>query len=212
MRSIATTHPASYPAQYYRVASHWRRVDATLSATGSIGALGVLYLILATNAPIPMLAGYGAIFGFIGWLGIVNLRKTLSIRVLLFFANRTGAVGTLVFGEALARNAGAVDAQAMLLGRIPLADFGYSEAAPDFDHDIWHALGDVLATLASLISSLREDWLTLGITDTALVLADLERFEARLRQANVDGVPFRFLLRYGDAISFAEPVFDYGYF
>ena len=218
----------SYPAAYYRARFAAYCLDAILLVVGvtfvgislslaffddlslqtsKLGqAMGILDDKAISNSTFLCAIGL-----FVGWLGGGNITRPLAVSVVPLYAARL-STGTLLHGEALARNAGAVDEYAKLFGVMPLSDFGYYENVPDFDADIWYAPADVLPTLTTLISAFRENRFLLGVTETPLVLSDLECLQAGLTQAEAVGIPFRFLLRYGNGICAMERVFDYGYF
>ena len=216
-----TQNRYSYPASYHRMALSFRRGGVVTLIVGIAGMLLGLMLIFVPKIPITIVSFVVAFWTVIAWCGWTGWTKPPSVSVVPFFANPVGKMRTFGHGVALARNFGAVDDLARLLGVMPFSDFGITTIEPtkatpfpcsDYRPDIWLDAADVLPTLTALVAALRENQFLLGATETPLVLADLERIMARLEVASMDGVPFRFLLRYGDSVSGVESVFDYGYF
>ncbi len=181
---------SGYPAAYWKSLRRFLIRYLLFVAVTLALFCGCAYAAIYKNGDIAVAAGLG---GFSLYLLLVLYFSIKSKpKLALYFEAKVP--GSWVWSAPLARNCVFLDELCNSLGVTVLSSFGFTD---DWSGKtmIWHAPEQGLETVTALIRQLRHDATVL--TEGDVVLADLQKLNNRLREAEKQGVRFCFILHEG---------------
>ena len=195
---------SGYPKQYLR--NRQRYLVGCASFLFFVGAVAcvLIYAALYLNGPLAFAALLTACFLWLSWAFYAIIKDEVSVA--LYFEQKVE--GKWIQSEVTARNCVYLDELCAELGIAKLSFFGFED---DWSgkNMVWHDPKTGVETVTALIERLRTNPEVL--TESQLILADLERMKSRLREAEAKGVRFCLIL-HGNSFNGMEIDQRCGYF
>lgn len=187
-----------YP-HYYVV--YRKKVVLLCSALSFTSIAGIVMIVLAF-AWIPGAKPYigfcsagVAILLLAFWLAIGYVITVNNIRILLYFDKEVyDESNTFLLGRKIAINVKQLDEIARNVGVMPLSAFGFYDDLKG-DALVWHDPSEGIKTFVGLIDFIRRQ--TPLLSDSDILIVELDAMAKRLRQASLGGAHFCLQLRYG---------------
>lgn len=188
---------SGYPARYREDLRRGRADSARVLVLLGGVALGLACLSLHADGVAVLAAISGAVFLYA--LFVVVASALSEVAIVLYFEREVPGEW-FTDSDALARNCGTLDAIAGAAGVSALSTFGFAD---DLSGETltWHAPEQGLLTLSRLSEKIRES--PDLVREAKTILADLEKMNARLREARNQGTRFCLVL-HGHAVNGQE--------
>ncbi len=139
-----------------------------------------------------LLAPVSVLAAFSGWGLWTDLHVERQTTIAPYFQKKLGDIHTFAQGHAIARNCQLLDELALRAGLTPLSAFGFNDDLAG-EQLTWHKAEQGLATVAGLLSALKES--PDRRTDHEQLLKELAAVHHALQRAFDHGVEFCLLLR-----------------